>query len=443
MSSNINTSTLFSGQGIDVLSVVSQLVSAARKPEENWQSQQQTIQTQVSALNQINGDLSALWEKINALKDRSGATGSVTTTTSNPNLATATAAAGTAPGTHVLEISNLATTSSYYTNAVASASTTLSAGSFTIQVGSGTATTVNVAGTDTMSTLAAKINGMDLGVSASVITDANGVRLAIVAKQSGESSDLTVNDSAGMGFTKAVIGVNANLTVDGVPISSTSNIVSGVVPGVTFTLAGAAVGTQVSIGVTPNTSDAIQATKDFVDAYNTVIGELNAGFAYDAGTKQGGVLSGDASARIVQEQLLGFVNLSVSGAGDFTTLRSLGIEMNNDGTLSIDSTQLSDAVNNHFTDFQNFFQSVGGFGQTVSASLLQLSSPTQGAFSVEIKGLQSTYQSLQSQIDDFETYIAGQEEQWLTQYNKINVILQQLPLLQAQMDAQLGFNNKK
>jgi flagellar hook-associated protein 2 len=441
MSSNIDTTTLFSGQGIDVTSVVNQLVTAARAPETNWQGQQQTIQTQVDALTQLNDDLSDLWEKINSLKDPSGATGSVTTSTSNPNLVTATAASGTTPGTHVIEVDSLATTSSYYTDPVASKTTTLNAGSFTLQVGSGTAATVTIDSTDTLTTLAAKVNNLGLDVSASVVTDANGARLALVAKNSGAADDLTVGAPSGLNFTKAVTGTNASLTVDGVPISSASNIVSGVVPGATFTLTGASVGTQVSIGISPNTDDAVSATNDFVTAYNKVIGELNDGFAYNAGTKTGGVLSGDSSARMVQESLLSYATMNISGSGSISTLRSLGIDMNNDGTLTVDSTQLNDAVTNHFSDFQNFFQSASGFGQTVSTQLLQLSSPTQGAFSLDIKGLQTTQSSLQSQIDDFEVYIAGQQQQWLDQYNQINVMLQQLPLLQSQISAELGDNS--
>ena len=163
----------------------------------------------------------------------------------------------------------------------------MSAGSFTLQVGSGAASTVTIDSTDTLATLAAKVNNLDLGVSASVVTDANGARLALVAKNSGAASDITVSASSGLGFTKAVTGSNASLTVDGVPISSASNIVSGVVPGVSFTLTGAAAGTQASIGISPNTEDAVKATNDFVTAYNKVITELNAGFAYNAGTKQG------------------------------------------------------------------------------------------------------------------------------------------------------------
>jgi flagellar hook-associated protein 2 len=444
MSSNIDTTTLFSGTGIDVATTVSQLVTAARAPETNWQNQQDAIQTQVTALNQLNTDLSAVWSKLNALKDQSGATGSVTTSASNPNIVTATAAAGTPPGTHVLEVSALAKTSSYYTAVpVASSSTPLTAGSFTIQVGSGTAATVTVDSTDTMATLAAKVNGLNLGVSASVVNDANGTRLALVAQSSGAASDITVTDSSALGFTKAVTGSNASLTVDGVPISSASNIVSGVVPGVTFTLTGASVGTQATVSITPNTDDSIQAVKDFVDAYNTVITELNSGFAYDQATGKGGVLSGDSSARMVQQEMLGYISQTVSGSGSISSLANLGINMNNDGTLTVDPTELNDAVTNHFTDFQTFFQSTSGFGQTVSTQLLALTSPSQGPFSVEITGLQATYKSLQSQVDDFEVYIAGQEQQWLTQYNQINVALQQLPLLQSQINAELGNSSSK
>jgi flagellar hook-associated protein 2 len=443
MSSNIDTTTLFSGSGIDVATTVSQLVTAARAPETNWQNQQDAIQTQVTALNQLNSDLSAVWSKLNALKDHSGATGSVTTSASNPNIVTATATSGTPPGTHVLEVAALAKTSSYYTAVpVASSSTPLAAGSFTIQVGTGTAATVTVDNTDTMATLAAKINGLNLGVSASVVNDANGTRLAIVAQTSGAASDITVTDSSALGFTKAVTGTNASLTVDGVPISSATNIVSGVVPGVTFTLAGASVGTQATVSVTPNTDDSVQAVKDFVAAYNTVITELNSGFAYEQATGKGGVLSGDSSARMVQQEMLGYISQTVTGSGSVTSLASLGINMNNDGTLTIDPNELNDAVTNHFTDFQSFFQSTTGFGQTVATQLLQLTSPSQGPFSVEVTGLQATFKSLQSQVDDFEVYIAGKEQQWLDQYNKINVMLQQLPQLQAQMDAQLGVTGK-
>lgn len=437
--SGISTNSLTSGQGIDVDSIVTQLVTTARAPEDNWKAQQQTAQNQIDALTQLNTELFDLWDKVNALKDASGAAGSVSSTSSNANLVTATASAGTTPGSHVVVVDNLATTSSYYTGAVASSTTTLTAGSFDVQTGSGTATTVTVDGTDTLATLASKINGLNLGVRASVITDANGARLALVSQSSGADGDITVSgDTSGLGFSKAVTGVNASLTVDGVPISSASNTVTGVVAGVAFNLLGATSGGQVTVTVTPNTDASVSAINDFVSSYNTLIQQINAQFTYNSGAQTSGPLSGDITTRLVQQELLGFASFT-SGSGSITSLYSMGISMNDDGTLSVDSAKLSDAVQNHFDDFKNFFQATSGFGQTVSSRLLQLSSPTQGAFSLEISGLQTTQQTLQSQIDDFEVYITSRQQQWYTQYEQINVILQQLPLLQKQMDAELSW----
>ena len=439
MSLSLDTSTLFSGQGIDVTSIVNQLVAAARQPETAWQQQQQDLQSQEGALNQLNSDLSALLDKINSLKDISGAAGAVTTSSSDSSVATAQAGAGTAPGTHVLVVSSLATTSSYYSDPVASSSTALSAGSFDLQVGSGTPTTITINSGDTLSSLASEINGMNLGVTANVVTDANGARLSLVAQNSGAASDITIsNDSSGLNFTKAVTGTNASLTVDGVPISSASNSVSGVVPGITFNLVGAAPSEQVTVGVAADTASAIQGVTDFVSAYNTVIQDLNAQFTYNSGTQTSGPLSGDTMARMVQQEVLAFATPTVSGAGSLTSLASLGISMNDDGTLSVDSSQLAGVAGSDWQDFQNFFQSASGYGATVSNQLAQLTDPTEGAFYVDLQNDQTTYNSLQQQIDDLETYIASEEQTWLDQYNQINVTLQELPLLQAQINAELG-----
>jgi len=444
MSSSIDTATLFSGQGIDVTSAVNQLVTAARAPETGWQTQQQNLQAAGTALNQLNSDLSNLEDKINALKDISGALGSVSTSSSNSSVVTVSAQPGTAAGTHVLVVNDLASTSSYYTDPVASSSTPLTDGtSFTIQVGSGSPTTITLDSTDdTLQTLATKINGLSLGVTANVVTDANGARLALVAQNSGAASDITVSgDSTGLNFTKAVTGANATLTVDGVPVSSASNSVSGVVAGVTFNLVGSAPNTEVTVGVASNTDTAIQAVNDFVTAYNTAIQDLNAQFTFNTGSQTSGPLSGDTNARMVQQQLLAFASYSVSGAGSFSTLGSLGINMNDDGTLTVDAPTLNNAVSANYQDFQNFFQSSSGFATYVSGQLSTLTDPTEGAFYLEIQSDQTTYKSLQGQIDDLETYIASEQTRWLAQYNQINVTLQELPLLQQQIDAELGFTN--
>jgi flagellar hook-associated protein 2 len=439
MSGILNTASLFSGQGIDVTSVVSQLVSAARAPEQAWQNQQQTLQVQESSINQLNTELSALQSAIQSLKDPAGALGSVTTTSSNSSIATISASAGTPTGSHALVVNNLATTSSYYTAAVATSSTALAAGSFILQVGSGAPTSITVDGTDTLTTLAAKINGLNLGVTANVITDASGARLSLVSQASGAPGDLTVSgDTSGLGFTKAASGVNASITVDGVPVTSATNSVSGVVPGVTFNLTGSDPNTTVTLGTSADTNSAVTAINNFVNAYNSLVADLGSQFTYNTTTQSSGPLSGDGTARMLEEQVLGFASYSAGGSGSIQTLRGLGITMNNDGTLSVNSATLNSAVSGNYQDVKNFFQSTSGFATSLDTQLSELTDPTQGALYLDLKSAQATYQGLQSQIDDFETYIATQQDQWTTQYNQINVLLQEFPLLQETTDAELG-----
>ncbi|HUM04084.1 MAG TPA: flagellar filament capping protein FliD [Terriglobales bacterium] len=436
----IDLSSLTGSQGIDVNSLISQLSYVARAPERVWQVQQQGLQVQMNALTSLNTGVSAILDKLNSLKDFSGAMGSVVTSSSNSDLVTASASAGASIGSHVVVVNSLATTASYYSAAVATGDTTISNGSFSIQVGSAAPVTVTIDGTNnTLNKLAATINGLGLGVTAGVTTDVSGARLTIVAKSSGAASDITISgDTSGLGLTKAAAGTNAKLTVDGVPIESATNSVSGVVPDVTFNLIGASPGTQVTIGVAPDTDAIVQAVNDFVDAYNTVAQQFTQGFAVDPTSKQAGALVGDSSADMMQQQLLDMMTYSVTGAGSFATLRSLGISLANDGTLSVNANTLKNAVAGNYTDVKSFFQSDAGFATFFSKELTQETDPTQGVLFADLKGLQSTQESLQDQIDNFEQFLVAQQQQWQKQYEQANIVLQQLPQLEKQIEIQLG-----
>lgn len=63
--------------------------------------------------------------------------------------------------------------------------------------------------------------------------------------------------------------------MDGIPFSSTSNTVTGAIPGVTLNLLGAYPGVQVQVSVAPDSSQIAQAVTGFVSAYNAVIGDIN------------------------------------------------------------------------------------------------------------------------------------------------------------------------
>jgi flagellar hook-associated protein 2 len=440
--SALSSSGLGIGQGIDVASTVAQLIAGLRGPEQVWQTQQQVLQNQSAALTNLNSEVTALANAVNDLSDVSGTINARAVTSSDPGLVTASASTTTPTGSHTVVVNSLATTGSYYSDAVASSSTALATGTFTIQVGNGTASAVTIDNTNnTMDGLAAAINNLNIGVTASVVNDANGARLTIVSNASGATNDLTVtNESGGLTFTKGSKGTNASLTVDGVPISSASNLVTGVVPGLTLNLVGADQNTQVQIGVTPDASTIEQAVTNFVSAYNTVIQDLNSQSTYNTATKSAGPLASDSAASIVQSELLAAMTFSNSSSGNVNTLASLGITMNDDGTLSVDNATLSNAVATDYTDMQSFFHNSAGtgFADTLQNQLNGLTDPTQGAFYVDIQGINNEVQGFQDQINNFEVYIANEQTMLTQQYTQVDLALQQLPLLQQEINSELS-----
>jgi flagellar hook-associated protein 2 len=201
----------------------------------------------------------------------------------------------------------------------------------------------------------------------------------------------------------------------------------------------------VNVSVSPDTSSVTSAVTSFVNDYNTLIGQINTEYSFDASTNQGGPLEGDATVSMLQSTLLGAMGYSAGGSSAVNTLGDLGITMNDDGTLTLDSSALSNAVSNNYSAVQTFFQGDGtgtnGFANLFSSQLNQLTNPADGAFTVDLSGYSATVSSLQDQINSFQTYITNQQAMWTAQYDQMNVTLQELPEQQEQIQAELGNQN--
>jgi flagellar hook-associated protein 2 len=433
------------GQGIDVTATVNSILDSQRGQEQIWQSQQKSMAAQQTDLVQINSEISAFQQAFQSLHDAAGALTSKTVDSSQSGIVTASADPTAVSGNNVVIVQSLATTSSYYTDAVPSATTTLGHGSFTLQTGSGASSTVTVDGTDdTLSGLANSINASNLGITASVVTDASGARLALVSQTSGAAGVITIGaNSTALNFNQANAGSNAFLTLDGVPISSGSNSVTGVISGVTLNLNSASPGTQVAVTVSANSQNIQTAVGNFVSTYNSIISQINSEFAYNAAAGSSGNLAGDSGLRQIQQQLLGDIATFTSGNGSINSLGDLGVTMNNDGTLTLDNAKLNDAVTNHYNDVQNFFQSTttGSFAQRLNSDLQTITDSTQGALYLEINGLRQSQQDVQKQIDDFEANLQSQQQELLLVYSQLNATLQGLPLTMQQLNAQLDSLN--
>ena len=432
--------------GIDVTSAVASIIAADRAPETIWQSEQTTLSSETSAIQQLETESSSLTVSLQALGDPLGALSSLNAVSSDTAAVTASASSGAASGTHTVVVNTLATTGSWYSSEESSSSAALPAGSFQITSSSGASTTFTTGnGVNTLDQLAAAVNNAGVGVTASVVNDENGSRLAVVANTSGASADFSVSTTGGLTFTRAGNAAqDASLDVDGVPVSSASNTVAGAISGLTLTLTGTNTSaTPATITVSPDSSSIESAVNSFVTTYNALVSDLNSQFTFSGSTSSEGVLSSDSTARALQEDTLAAANFS-SGSGTYQSLASIGISTNQDGTLSLNASQLNQALSSNYESVVGFFQGSNtdpGFASSLISTLSNYIDPTQGAFTVDLQSLSDENQDLTNQINTFELYIATQQTALTTEYNNANIALQQLPNQIKQVQTLLGENS--
>ena len=269
------------------------------------------------------------------------------------------------------------------------------------------------------------------------------------ANSTGGSTPFTISEPS-FGFTQSVTGANASLTVDGVPVTSATNTVTGAIGGVSLSLSAAAPGVPISLAVTYNASQVSTAINQFVSDYNTAIGLVNTQFSVASGSGAEGVLASDPTIVNLQSTLEGALSYAATPATGTTTtvstLNDLGITIGTGGVLSVNSATLNSALVNNPGDVQNFFEgsALNGFASFINNALTSFTQPANGAFTVDLRGLNTTYNGLTTQITNFEAnYIASQQTRLTAMYSAAEIALQQLPAQLAQIQAELGVTPTK
>jgi flagellar hook-associated protein 2 len=392
-----------SGSGFDVSSTVSQIVANLENVETPWKTKLSSLESQGSVISKLGTLLSAVSSDISDLTDVTGIMSEKTGSSSDTNVVTLSSATSSAQaGTHTIAVKNLAATSSGYFTAVSSASDTL-AGSITIQVGTtGAAQTITLDSTnDTLTTLAKAINNANMGVTANVLSDSAGSRLSLVSGTSGASGQLTISSSitdssssnASLSYTTSTTGKDASLIVDGITLTSSTNTISNMIPGITFQIlsssstdtSGDYNAVQVVIG--NNTTGVESALESFVVDYNSLVSAMNA----QEGTDSSGnnePLYGSPTLSLLQQQLISGINNSnpngyldsVSTTEGATLSGSIVIQVGTGTaqTIAIDSS--NNTIASLATSINN-----AGIGVTASvttkngASTLELLSQTSGS----------------------------------------------------------------
>lgn len=206
-----------------------------------------------------------------------------------------------------------------------------------------------------LTSIAAAINRKQAGVTASVVTDADGRAFLSLRGETGTAKAFTLeatDDPSGAlsqfnvgpgatGMNVTGTAGNAVLSVDGIRVERASNSISDLVVGVKLDLTGTSTG-PVTLSTSLPTKALTSAVEDFVYTYNLLLGELQK--QTDPIT---GDLRGDPGAQNMMRSLKGLSlrNLLPGGpANEPRTLAQLGVLTNRDGTLSVNSATLSKAI---------------------------------------------------------------------------------------------------
>jgi flagellar hook-associated protein 2 len=231
--------------------------------------------------------------------------------------------------------------------------------------------------------------------------------------------------------------------VDGVAITTGSNTVSNAIPGVTFQLLGASPGTQVQVEITNDNTDIETAVGKFVSAYNAVINDINGQEKNDS-SGNAEPLFGNPTLALIQGQISGAL-FSGSASGTISNITQLGIGLNDDGTLTLNTDTLDSALNSNFSDVTGFLQNSKSFGQTLAASLNNLGTQAPNG-AVFLAQQQNTAQeaALNTSISNEDALLATQKTQLTDELNTANEILQSIPSQLNQVNelysAITGFN---
>lgn len=351
-------SSLGIGSGINTSQLVADLVSAARSPKQSViDASTTTNNSRISALASAKSSLSTFSAALTDLlksTDYSGQPVSNDATIAAVGLMTGGVPTGLPAQ---LEVRQLAKAQVLQSTPLSAATATAGTGTLTLTVGATSVDVTLASPSNTLADLASAIKAKKAGVTASVVTDANGARLVLKGKTgadqaftvtagAGADADLQrfTFDGVGGGMTKSQTAQNAEITLDNVDMEFTSNEVTTAIPFLRIDLNKAAPGTLVTLATNQPTATMSQLVQDYVQAYNTLKTALNASMAPASAGGAAGLLSSDPGLREMSNRLSKLVNTTLSSDGAYKTLAEIGVSTNRDGTLKVDTARLDAAV---------------------------------------------------------------------------------------------------
>ena len=424
------------GSGIDIDGLVTQLVEAERAPEENRILVSEVVlNSELSALGVFQSGLSGLSSALSSLRDES-LFQSFTSSSSDNSVVIASASSEASAGSYEIEVLALAESQSLASSAFASKTDSIGTGTLSISFGTtdyvgpdpgpesynsfalnpdkGALSIELDANNSSLESIRDTINERDAGVSASLVSDGSGYRLLLTSDDTGAENSMQISvtdlgdsddfDTSGLSVlafnasatnmqqTKAA--ADSSVTLNGLAITSATNQLEDVLDGVSLTLTGLSDSEPTNIEISQNTAAVTQAVSGFVSGYNSFINAVSQVSGYNSEEEQGAILQGDSTVRTISNQLRSFISNPVdSASGDFQFLAEIGIRTDATGNLTLDSAELTEALEQDTASVTALFADVT---QTTDADIDFIGVNTEtltGTYAIDISqlGSQASY----------------------------------------------------
>lgn len=430
--------------GLDTQSIIDAYVSVASANLKVMQQHQSDISAKKSLWQTFNGylkDLKSQIADIDTASEFKKMSVSSADTSSVEAAVTGTALAGT----YSVTISSIASNQTSVSNQTWSDTDTFTSSStLTLTVGvSDPVTTTITLDTNTLDGVISAINDADAGVYAYKVQDATtgDYKLVLSGTNTGADNAFSFSGDGGdFSFNTATPAADTEGTVSGIDVSSSTKDIVDAIPGVTITANAITTGTDVT--VSPDLDATKSAINDFVSKYNTVMGFINNQFSYSDTTKSAGKLSGDPTLRGIENTLQSLIR-SDYGSNTIDSLSKIGISTNSDGSLSVDDTALTDALNSNLSQVVSFFTGSSGLLQAFSNSsstgqLDYILDSSSGTVTNKLDSLDSQIDDLSDRIDAEQSRLDKVTENLKNKFAALEVALSTLKATQAYVTNALG-----
>ena len=446
------------GSGLDITSIVTSLTTAAGLAQNTQLSDRKTtLSGEVSAYGTFSSALDTLQATLTTLESPSTLAGR-TATVADTTVATASATSGAIPATYSLEVQNLATAASLSSTPVANSAVAIGTGTLTLSVGGVSAPITIDSSDNTLAGIAAAINAApnNPGVSASILSTTAGARLVLSGTATGAANSITVRQSGGDGGLAALVydpahgttqltqtqpPLDANFTINGFAATSASNVTSSVISGVTLNLIKPTVaGVPTTVTVGDDTAGAQTSIGTFVTALNGLITSIQSLTSYDPSTQTAGPLLGNATLESFQNQLENILDQVKSGnTGAASSLASLGITANTQGTYDTASDTLGNALNANLAAVGSFFGGTNGIATQLNSLINEYTQPG-GLLDSINQGLQSSLTDVATQQTALNARLATYSATLTKEYNAMDTAVALLKQTQTYLTAEFNPN---